>query len=379
MFNLERAIEEWKRQMAAAGFKAGDVLYELENHLREDVEEQVRAGVDAEAAFASAVRRIGAGGALKSEFVKSGGLEEKPGSRFMWGFYFVSATIAILIDVWTVVSFELNEIERVAGAWAVTLFALYVLCLPFSGWCRDDVPNARLLGMMKVAGIVVPLWILWALLTAVGVIRVEIGILPNMVMWSLCAAHGLTAVACIMNRRGSNGASGWLPPSSPLPWPNLPRKTRTPGREIPVPPTAKFSASAQKALEIAREEAVGLGHSYIGTEHLLLGMLTRGDMNQFLGYGKISVETVRAEISRLVSRLPVSRTEDALPLTPRARRALNLAGSEAGTLKQDSIGEEHIVLGLLLEGSGVAALALKNLGVRIEGIRGAILRSRRGE
>src|SRR5262245_55213851 len=106
MFNLERAIQEWKQQMSAAGFEAGDLLYELENHLREDVEEQVRTGVDAEAAFASAVRRIGAGGALRSEFQKSGGLKEKPQSKFLWAFYFVSAAMAILIDAWTVASFE---------------------------------------------------------------------------------------------------------------------------------------------------------------------------------------------------------------------------------------------------------------------------------
>src|SRR5262245_19968787 len=113
MFNLEEAIVEWKRQMVAAGVAASDVLDELESHLRDDVEEQVRSGMYLEAAFASAVQRIGAAKTLRAEFVNSGGLPGRSTRKFLWCFYWVSSALVILIDLWTVVSFELFVWERV--------------------------------------------------------------------------------------------------------------------------------------------------------------------------------------------------------------------------------------------------------------------------
>src|SRR2546428_7761154 len=70
MFNLDQAIADWRRQMLAAGIKTPVPLNELESHLRDDVEQQVRSGVNAQPAFESAVQRIGQAGALKGEFAK---------------------------------------------------------------------------------------------------------------------------------------------------------------------------------------------------------------------------------------------------------------------------------------------------------------------
>ena len=79
MFNLDHAIDEWRRQMSAGGIKAESVLDELESHLREDVERQMRSGADAEKAFETAVKKIGAASELRKEFKKSsvGGITEK--------------------------------------------------------------------------------------------------------------------------------------------------------------------------------------------------------------------------------------------------------------------------------------------------------------
>src|ERR1700679_1875933 len=73
MFNLEKSIAEWRRQMLAAGVKTPVPLEELENHLRDDLERQMRSGVEAEAAFQIAVARLGHAGALKKEFAKATG------------------------------------------------------------------------------------------------------------------------------------------------------------------------------------------------------------------------------------------------------------------------------------------------------------------
>src|SRR5262245_44024447 len=72
MFDLEKQIDEWRREMQAAGIKAPVPLDELESHLRDDVEQQMRSGLGAEAAFEIAVQRIGQGGALKAEFKRTG-------------------------------------------------------------------------------------------------------------------------------------------------------------------------------------------------------------------------------------------------------------------------------------------------------------------
>ena len=139
-------------------------------------------------------------------------------------------------------------------------------------------------------------------------------------------------------------------------------------REIPVPPSAAFTPEVRRALEIAREEALSLGHDFVGTEHVLLGVLRTagGALAQELQRSRVSSEAIRSEVRRLISPLPQRHQPTELPLTPRARKALLLASRKADALRHSTIGTEDIFFGLLLEGSGLAAVALSNLGLRLD-------------
>jgi hypothetical protein len=132
----------------------------------------------------------------------------------------------------------------------------------------------------------------------------------------------------------------------------------------------KFSdltPSAEAAVVLARQEAQKLHHSYIGTEHILLGLLTAksGVVANVLSTFSVASEAIRAEIDKLIQRGPESALAGDLPLTPRAKRAIDIAGDEAHNLCQNLIGPEHLLLGLILEGTGVAARVLQNLGLRL--------------
>lgn len=366
MLNLDQAIAEWRRKLTAAGIESTAVLDELENHLRDDFEAQVRSGTDEERAFELAVRRLGQPEALKCEFVKSTHFGPPPRRVFLTVFYVCCALMAVLTDAWTIISFELSPAEHVLASGLLTIFALYLFGLPFSGWWKSRALQFYLLGLMKVLGLLVPLWTLLALLTALRIVRLEIGIVVEMTLWSLCAAYGLTALAWLLNSNGDgpdgsdNGFPGIRAPKL-IP----PRSPRFPGVDIPVPPSAAFSANARQALQLAREEALTLGHDYIGTEHVLLGLLkAAGDsLAQALPHSRVDAEALRAEIRRLISAGPGRPTNVTLPFTPRARKALQFAGQAANSSKHAPIGAEHILLGLCREGGGLAAMALRNLGV----------------
>ena len=144
----------------------------------------------------------------------------------------------------------------------------------------------------------------------------------------------------------------------------------------PVPAPDDFEPVARQALEFAPEEARRFRHDFIGTEHLLLG-LTRSEsqtVSKVMQKFGISSETVRREIELFVSTGAMSVTAATIPFTPRARKALRLAAGEAHRLRQPHVRVEHIFLGLLREGGGVAALVLKNLNVRLENARAEILK-----
>jgi Clp amino terminal domain, pathogenicity island component len=243
MFNLEEKITEWRRRMQAAGIKSPEPLDELESHLRDDVAQQIRAGVDAQTAFESAVRRLGEADTLKAEFAKT------------------------------------------------------------AKWTR----------LRKLIA-------------------------------------GLTKLL-----RGSHAE--------------------------PMPSLADFTPDAQESLAFAREEAPQLHHDFIGTEHVLLG-LTRsqtGIVPKVLERIGVDSERVRREIMKWVGPgqfAPKAAAE--IPYTPRAQRALMLAANEAKALNSPVVGAEHIFLGLLLEGHGVAALVLKSLEVDVERTRAEIRREMAG-
>ena len=150
---------------------------------------------------------------------------------------------------------------------------------------------------------------------------------------------------------------------------------------VPMPNLADFTAAAQQTLALARQEAPRLNHDFIGTEHVLLGLTQSdsGPVSKILKHMGISREKVRAEIEKWVGLgQPAPRIAEKIPFTPRAKRALSLAATEAKSFGHANIGSEHIFLGLLLEGHGVAALVLKQLGVDAEKTRTEIRRELAG-
>jgi ATP-dependent Clp protease ATP-binding subunit ClpC len=137
-----------------------------------------------------------------------------------------------------------------------------------------------------------------------------------------------------------------------------------------------FTPRAQQVLQLARKEADRFNHGYVGTEHLLLGLIALGQgvaVNVLQRMG-IDLETVRMEVEKAVGVGPETKTIGNVPFTPRVKKVLALAGSEARALNHSYVGTEHILLGLLREGEGVAARVLKNLAVDLEKTRIEIMK-----
>ncbi len=137
-----------------------------------------------------------------------------------------------------------------------------------------------------------------------------------------------------------------------------------------------FTPRAQQVLALARKEADRFNHNYVGTEHLLLGLIKLGQgvaINVLAKMG-LELETVRMEVEKQVGSGPETKMVGNIPYTPRVKKVLALAGKEAKALGHSYVGTEHILLGLLREGDGVAAKVLKNLDIDIERTRNEILR-----
>lgn len=140
-------------------------------------------------------------------------------------------------------------------------------------------------------------------------------------------------------------------------------------------PMNNFTPRAQQVLALARKEADRFYHNYVGTEHLLLGLINLGQgvaVNVLQKMG-LDLETVRAAVEKQVGMGAESQPSPNVPFTPRVKKVLALAGKEAKALHHSYIGTEHILLGLLREGEGVAARVLKALDVNIERCRNEIL------
>jgi ATP-dependent Clp protease ATP-binding subunit ClpC len=141
-------------------------------------------------------------------------------------------------------------------------------------------------------------------------------------------------------------------------------------------PMNNFTPRAQQVLALARKEADRFHHNYVGTEHILLGLIKLGQgvavsVLQKMG---LDLETVRSAVEKQVGTGQESKTTGSIPYTPRVKKVLALAGKEAKALNHSYVGTEHILLGLLREGEGVAARVLKSLDIDIERTRNEILR-----
>jgi len=136
-----------------------------------------------------------------------------------------------------------------------------------------------------------------------------------------------------------------------------------------------FTPRAQQVLALARKEADRFNHNYVGTEHILLGLIKLGQgvavsVLQNMG---LDLETVRIEVEKQVGSGPDNTISGNIPYTPRVKKVLSLSNKEAEQLDHSYVGTEHILLGLLREGEGVAARVLTSLNVDINQTRQEIL------
>ena len=132
----------------------------------------------------------------------------------------------------------------------------------------------------------------------------------------------------------------------------------------------RFTDRARRVVVLAQEEAYQLNHNYIGTEHILLGLIREGEgvAAKALGSLGISLELVRNRVEEIVG-LGGSPPSGHIPFTPRAKKVLELSLREALQLGHNYIGTEHILLGLIREGEGVAAQVLVKLGAELPKVR----------
>jgi ATP-dependent Clp protease ATP-binding subunit ClpC len=138
----------------------------------------------------------------------------------------------------------------------------------------------------------------------------------------------------------------------------------------------KFTERARKVILLAKQEAKRFNHDYIGTEHVLLGLLREGEgvaaaVLQSLG---MNHNNIRLEVEKLVQLGPATVVSGDLPFTPKAKKVMELAMEEARTLGHNYIGTEHLLLGLIREGEGVASQVFANMGLDLEKVREEVIK-----
>ena len=136
----------------------------------------------------------------------------------------------------------------------------------------------------------------------------------------------------------------------------------------------RFTDRARRVVVLAQEEARMLNHNYIGTEHLLLGLIHEGEgvAAKALESMGISLEAVRSQVEEIIGQGQAAPTGH-IPFTPRAKKVLELSLREALQLGHNYIGTEHILLGLIREGEGVAAQVLQKLGADLNRVRQQVI------
>ncbi len=137
----------------------------------------------------------------------------------------------------------------------------------------------------------------------------------------------------------------------------------------------RFTERARKVILLAKEEAKRFNHDYIGTEHILLGLIREGEgvaaaVLQNLG---LSSDQIRLEVEKLVQLGPSTIVSGDIPFTPKAKKVIELAMDEARNLGHNYIGTEHLLLGLIREGEGIAAQVLVNLGLDLGKVRQEVM------
>ncbi|MBI3332916.1 MAG: hypothetical protein HYZ93_02360, partial [Candidatus Omnitrophica bacterium] len=142
----------------------------------------------------------------------------------------------------------------------------------------------------------------------------------------------------------------------------------------------RFTERARKVILLAKEEAKRFNHDYIGTEHILLGLIREGEgvaaaVLQNLG---LSSDQIRLEVEKLVQLGPSTIVSGDIPVTPKAKKVIELAMDEARNLGHNYIGTEHLLLGLIRDGEGIATAVLQRLGLRLETVTAEVERALAG-
>ena len=137
----------------------------------------------------------------------------------------------------------------------------------------------------------------------------------------------------------------------------------------------RFTERARRVILLAKEEAKRFNHDYIGTEHLLLGLIREGEGVAAAVLMSLGLDPakIRMEVEKLVQPGPSTAVSGDIPFTPKAKRAIELSMEEARQLGHNYIGTEHLLLGLIKEGEGVASEVLMNLGLDAGRVRNEVM------
>src|SRR5262245_57134319 len=137
----------------------------------------------------------------------------------------------------------------------------------------------------------------------------------------------------------------------------------------------RFTDRARKTMQLANQEAVRFNHEYIGTEHILLGLIKEGSgvAANVLKNLDIDLRKVRREVEKIVQPGAGPAPQGKMPQTPKAKKVIEYSIEEARALNHNYVGTEHVLLGLLREQEGVAAQVLMNLGLKLEDVRAEVL------
>jgi hypothetical protein len=238
-------------------------------------------------------------------------------------------------------------IDRILGLVIVFLIACYIGFLPDLNRLQSGVRGWALRKAVAITcNFMVFLWtgLLLLSIPPFALVHLPAEIVFNVVCWSLYVAAAATVVVI---------AHGTEPEALKL-----------------------WTIEAWQSFEMAEVEASRFHHDFIGTEHVLLGLLGAENsvVPKVLRSMGVSRETVRGEIETVVGYGPHSQTNRPPPYTPRAKRAIKLAILEARSLQRDRVDAEHLFLGLIREGGGVAAKVLSDLGISAIKAREEILK-----
>jgi hypothetical protein len=352
MFDLEKAIAKWRKELTRSGLASPEVFEELESHLRDEVESQLCAGLDPARAFENAVMKMGQAGSIKREFSKLGGDSGIGLRKLLALFCSLAAPLMLALVAWSIWDDEADRSGRIIGLLVVSMISCYVAALPFIYRYFPDPSKPRVRIFLKISNVLFCGWTILELLGGLGIVHAHFRNYFSMVGWALYTAYACTVLAYAC--RGST-----LPGIA---------------QAISGPSTDRFTELAQSALEMARQEAFRLNHGFIGTEHLLLGILgsQSGLLMDILRRHSVAHETIRAMIESQIPKGPPFSDTRKIQFTPRAKRALAFAEAQAYSLRHTHIHAEHIFLGLLLEDEGVAGIVLRNLKFNFKTVRAQI-------